>query len=173
MAAAQTGNPRGRYGTKRDPSRKRHERTSTTETVRILRLNTEGISASEIARVTGIAQQTVLAVIHRHEPTMDKALDVLKASSFEAAVQWVKSFGSASRRGEHRPMKDALVAVGVIQADPQNLGVTVIVGSGLLPSDELSTIEIAQPAIASHNITPATSVLASPYPVSVSAETDK
>ena len=39
--------------------------------------------------------------------------------------------GDAVSRGDHRPMKDLLVATGVIAPDPLAQGMVVIVGNGL------------------------------------------
>jgi len=118
---------RGRPATTKRPARKH---ASITEQIKVLDLAGQQVTQTEIARITGISQQTVSAIIARHAPTTLHALDVLKANSYKAAVDWVRSFNVAVKRGEHRPMRDALIATGVVAPDPQAQGVTVIVGSG-------------------------------------------
>jgi hypothetical protein len=88
-------------------------------------LHKRGVSMSEIARTVGISVQRVSDRVRAYT-----SLGVLQASAHQAAVDWVKSFGPARKRGEHRPMRDALIATGVIAPDPENQGITVIVGSG-------------------------------------------
>ena len=112
------------------PPRQKHKKASIAEQIAVLDLRLKGISQKEIARVTGFTQQAVSDIIARHEPTTNHALDVLKANSYKAAVDWVRSFNVAVKRGEHRPMRDALIATGVVAPDPQAQGITVIVGSG-------------------------------------------
>jgi hypothetical protein len=93
-------------------------------------LHKRGVSMSEIARTVGISVQRVSDRVRAYTSTTETALGVLQASAHQAAVDWVKSFGPARKRGEHRPMRDALIATGVIAPDPENQGITVIVGSG-------------------------------------------
>ena len=69
-------------------------------------------------------------IVARHESTTAHALGVLKAASYKAAENWVESFPKAVKRGDHRPMRDALIATGVVAPDPQHQGVTVIIGTG-------------------------------------------
>ena len=111
------------------PHRKRKHSTID-EHVTVLELAAKGISQTEIARVTGISQQAVSTICRKHEPTTSTALGVLKANAHKAAVDWIRSFNVAVKRGEHRPMRDALIATGVVAPDPQAQGITVIVGSG-------------------------------------------
>ena len=122
--------PRGKHGTKRDPNRKRGQRLSVLETVDILSLHKKGISHSEIARAMGMSVQRVSEKIRAYSSTTETALSVLQANSHLAAEEWIKTFSAARKRGEHRPMKDVLVAVGVISPDPINQGVTVVIGAG-------------------------------------------
>jgi DNA-binding CsgD family transcriptional regulator len=98
--------------------------------IQVLDLAAKGVSQTQIAKITGISQQTVSAICARHAPTTNHALKVLEANAYKAASDWVRSFGVAVKRGEHRPMRDALIATGVIAADPQTHGITVIVGTG-------------------------------------------
>jgi hypothetical protein len=110
--------------------RPKFKHATITERINVLDLATRGISQTEIARATGLRQQVVSDICRKHEPTVSTALGVLKANAHLAAEEWVKSFPKARKRGEHRPMRDCLVAVGVVAPDPINQGVTVIVGSG-------------------------------------------
>jgi hypothetical protein len=111
---------------KRPPGRK----ASVNEKIHVLNLNAEGVRQTEIARITGISQQAVSDIINRHHPTTARAMDVLRANSFKAAEDWIRSFNVAVKRGEHRPMRDVLIATGVVAPDPQAQGITVVVGSG-------------------------------------------
>ncbi len=106
------------------------KKATVNEKVHVLTLDSQGVRQLEIARITGLSQQAVSDIIARHKPTTVHALDVLKANSFKAAEDWVRSFAIAVKRGEHRPMRDALIATGVVAPDPQAQGITVIVGSG-------------------------------------------
>jgi hypothetical protein len=136
-AASAKTQDRGKYGTKRLPSRKAYTRLTPHEIVRVLRLNAEAVSSSEIARITGISHQRITDIVTKHATTTDRALDVLKANSFNAATKWIESFTHAAKRGEHRPMRDALIAVGVVAPDPLNVGIQVVIGAGdvsILPS---------------------------------------
>ncbi len=132
---------------KRAPDRKPYQHTSHAEITKILTLDADGISHSEIARAMGINQQTISKIVQRHDPTTGKALSLLKANGYKAAEDWVASFQKAVARGDHRPMKDLLVATGVIAPDPLAQGMVVIVGNGqatqthvpqgfLLPDDQ-------------------------------------
>jgi hypothetical protein len=130
------------------------KKTSISEKIRILDLDHQGVTQREIARIVGITQQSVCNIIAQHKPTTAHALDVLRANSFKAAEDWVRSFAVAVKRGEHRPMRDALIAVGVVAPDPQAQGITVVVGSGdvsISPSPQSIEAKVAsQPT---HNAT--------------------
>ena len=111
------------------PSKTRKHATIN-ERLSVLDLHIKGVSQTEIARITGFRQQRISDIISKHEPTTSHALGVLKAASYQAAVDWVASFRVAVKRGEHRPMRDALIATGVVAPDPLNQGVTVVIGAG-------------------------------------------
>jgi hypothetical protein len=130
---------RGRHGRARDPNRPRYSRINQAELLQILILNKNGLNQSEIARRTGLAQESVRETINKHASTCDQSLSVLQAASYQAAQDWVKSFPKAVKRGDHRPMRDCLIATGVVAPDAQNHGVTVIVGSGEVAISTLPT----------------------------------
>jgi hypothetical protein len=177
QAATEPSEDRGKYGTKRAPSRKPYTRTTPLEIVRVLRLHAESVSASEIARIVKLSHQQVLSLIDKHAPTEDKAMAVLKASSYDAAVKWVQSFTHAAKRGEHRPMRDALIAVGVVAPDAQNVGVTVVVGGGdvgaMHQAHSSTSIDVPTPHTEHHNPTLTAPLLEEPYAVRLSEEVDK
>jgi hypothetical protein len=117
--------------------RPKGKRADIREIVTVLDLATKGVTQTEIARITGLRQQAVSDICQRHEPTTNTALGVLKANAHQAAIDWVGSFAHARKRGEHRPMRDALIAVGVVAPDPLNVGIQVVIGAGdvsILPS---------------------------------------
>jgi hypothetical protein len=157
-AQAQPTETRGKHGTKRDPNRKRGQRLSMLETIDILALSKKGISASEISRAMGISVERVAERIRNHASTMDTALGVLQANAHQAAVAWVNSFEFARKRGEHRPMRDALIAVGVVAPDAQNVGVTVVVGGGdvgaMHAAHSSTSIDVNTVPAEHHNPTP-------------------
>ncbi len=119
-----------RRSRKRAPERRPYQHTSHAEITKILTFDADGISHSEIARSMGISQQTISEIVKRHDPTTGKALSLLKANGYKAAEDWIASFQKAVSRGDHRPMKDLLVATGVIAPDPLAQGMVVIVGNG-------------------------------------------
>jgi len=138
-------------------SRKRPagKKATVNEKIEVLTLASRGVNQREIARITGLSQQAISDIVIRHQPTTAHALDVLRANSFKAAEDWVRSFNVAVKRGEHRPMRDALIATGVVAPDPQAQGITVIVGSGdvqispTLPN--VPSIPSAAPRLGPHN----------------------
>lgn len=147
-------------GPARATDRPRHKRTSPAEIIEILGLDRKGISRTEIARVTGLSQQTVSDIVLRHAATSAHALDVLKAHDYVTAQLWLKSMPKAVKRGDHRPMRDALIATGVVAPDPQAQGVTIVLGIqgqiGLPAALQLPVIEAkvtpSEPIIASSDI---------------------
>lgn len=140
--AQATSPDRGKYGTKRAPHRKRFGRTSIAEDIEVMTLAARGVSHSDIARITGLSVQRVNARVHAAQSTTPTALGVLQAAAHQAARDWVRSFEKAAKRGEHRPMRDALIAVGVVAPDAQNVGITVIVGSGDVANVELDVVDV-------------------------------
>jgi hypothetical protein len=131
---------RGPHGRGPDPTRKPYSRITQASILQVLILNKNGLNQSEIARRTNLSQQAVCDVLDKHASTCDQSLSVLQAASFTAAQQWVNSFPKAVKRGDHRPMRDCLIATGVVAPDAQNHGVTVIVGSGEVAISTLPTL---------------------------------
>jgi len=141
--------------------RPKGKKATISEKIQILDLDQQGVRQLEIARIIGITQQSVSDIIAKHKPTTARAMDVLRANSFKAAEDWVRSFAVAVKRGEHRPMRDALIATGVVAPDPQAQGITVIVGSGdvsILPVPQSIEAKVASepthnpiPSLPSHD----------------------
>lgn len=127
--------------------RRKGQRFSVQETIEVLDLALKGVSQKEIARLTGIQQQQVSAICARHTSTTRTALSVLQANAHNAAVAWVRSFPAAVKKGEHRPMRDALIATGVIQPDATNIGVTVLLGSGVVTEGQQPTRTLLLPEL--------------------------
>lgn len=61
-----------------------------------------------------------------HKTTTQAVRDRLHAASELAADKWIQSFGPAAAKGDHRPMKDLLIASKVVDVDKGTTSPVVI-----------------------------------------------
>lgn len=113
-----------------DPERPKYRRITRDELTRIIHLNAQGVGQREISRMTGISQGHLSVVLTELTQQSERAKGTLHANQVHAAEAWIKSFSKAIKRGDHRPMKDLLIATGVID-QPQASTQNIIIGIGL------------------------------------------
>lgn len=100
----------------------------------------EGASVSEIARQTGRDRGTIANILRAEDSqsfrsqleteARDAAVQILRGNAEKAARAWGTAVGQAAEKGDHRPAKDLLLAVGAIQERGNNVpGIVVIVGT--------------------------------------------
>ena len=100
----------------------------------------DGASIAEIARQTGRDRGTIANVL-RAEDTVEfrnqleteareAALQILRGTSERAARAWGTAIAHAADKGDHRPAKDLLVAVGAISEQHDGpRGIQIIIGT--------------------------------------------
>ena len=100
----------------------------------------DGASMSEIARQTGRDRGTVANVLRAEDSltfrdqleteAREAAVQILRGTSEKAARAWGSAIGVAADRGDHRPAKDLLVAVGAISEQHDgSRGIQIIIGT--------------------------------------------
>jgi hypothetical protein len=80
----------------------------------ILRRHDSGQGPTAIASSVGSDIRTVGAVIRRYRDRAASAKALLAQSSIDAAASWLQAVPIASARGDHRPAKELLQAVGSV-----------------------------------------------------------
>lgn len=78
----------------------------------------EGLNFAEIARALNRDMSVVQNKLRPFEATTSVAGARLRANADLAVREWVKALPIAAGEGNHKPAKDLLTAVGVIQAEP-------------------------------------------------------
>lgn len=106
-----------------------YTRISTSELAKILALLDQSVSHREISRITGICQPRISEIAQETDEARRVGKHTLYANQAHAAEQWIETFPQAVKRGDHRPMKDLLIATGLIAPDPQAQGVTIVIGA--------------------------------------------
>lgn len=111
----------------------------------------QGLSNSEIARQTGRDRGTVSNVLRAEDShalreqlateAADAAVQILRGNSETAARKWVSAVSVAADKGDHRPAKDLLVAVGAISDQSELPRIAIIIGTPEHP------IRIAPPTV--------------------------
>lgn len=107
-----------------------YTRLSRAEEAQILRLSVEGLTQVQIAQQLGRSQSTISHVLADFANTTEIARKHLESRAIQAAEAWTGSMAVASEKGDHKPAKELLQAVGVVQRDgpSQAQQVQVVVG---------------------------------------------
>jgi DNA-binding CsgD family transcriptional regulator len=107
-----------------------YSRLSRAEEAQILRLSVEGLTQVQIAAQLGRSQSTVSHVLADFANTTEIARKHLESRAIQAAEAWTGSLVAAAEKGDHKPAKELLQAVGVVQKDgpSQAQQVQVVVG---------------------------------------------
>ncbi len=103
------------------------------ERVAIVQLHLAGQTNERIAAGVGCSMKAVRNVLAA-DTTQARARVVIEEAAEEAAERWVDAVGVAAAKGEHRPAKDLLAAVGVIQETAVTRPQVVIIGMGQAPA---------------------------------------
>jgi hypothetical protein len=120
------------------------------EAAKMLRLQREGLSHKQIADAVKRDLSTVYDTLRPFISTVEQARATLEAAAAPAAESWVIASKIAAAKGEHKPAKDLLAAVGAIteQAQTQVAVQVNMPGAGesgrrnAMP-DELASLDIA------------------------------
>lgn len=107
-----------------------YTRLSRAEEAQILRLSVEGLTQVQIASQLGRSQSTISHVLADFANTTEIARKHLESRAIQAAEAWTGSLTAAAEKGDHKPAKELLQAVGVVQKDgpSQAQQVQVVVG---------------------------------------------
>jgi transposase-like protein len=99
----------------------------------------DGLSVSQIARETGRDRGTIANVLRAEDShdfrsqleteARDAAVQILRGNSEKAARAWGSAIGVAADKGDHRPARDLLVAVGAIQEQNDAPRIAIIIGT--------------------------------------------
>lgn len=100
----------------------------------------DGASVSEVARQTGRDRGTIANILRAEDSqsfrsqleteAREAAVQILRGNAEKAARAWGTAIGQAADKGDHRPAKDLLLAVGAIQDHGNTApGIVVIVGT--------------------------------------------
>lgn len=107
-----------------------------------------GDSITTAAKQAGISKTTALALMKRYEAKLDAARNILAAKAPEVAEQWIASTKVAAKRGDHRPAKELLQAVGAIQSEHSvGGGITIVIGTPEKPIKITEQIIDVSPAL--------------------------
>jgi hypothetical protein len=112
-------------------------RMPTEKLVAILKLHDAGESGRQIALKVGSDGRTIAAVIKRFRDRVSTAKAMLAQSSIEMAKHWLDAVPIAAQRGDHRPAKELLQAVGAVavggvgqgQGGDVKVAIQVVVGT--------------------------------------------
>jgi transcriptional regulator with XRE-family HTH domain len=109
----------------------KYKRLTLAQEAQIVRLAAEGLLQTQIAEAIGCSQSAVSRVLSEFTSTIAAARTLLEASALQASKDWVSSLKPAAEKGDHKPAKELLQAVGVVQRDGPtgNNAVQVIVGA--------------------------------------------
>lgn len=76
-----------------------------------------GLTHQQIADALGLERSTVTKIIGDYMPTMDVARKRLEGAALGASEAWIRASRRAAKDGNHKPAKELLQAVGVVQQD--------------------------------------------------------
>jgi len=106
----------------------RYTRLSDAEKSLMLRLRfRENLSYDAIAGATKRSVSTVHEYLSKFPDRSEEALAMLKAEGPRAVEMWSAALAAAAERGDHRPMRDLLIGLGVLQDKPTAAPVAVVV----------------------------------------------
>jgi hypothetical protein len=107
-----------------------YRRLTLAQEAQIVRLAAEDLNQTQIAEVIGCSQSAISRVLSEFTNTTAAARKLLEASALQASRDWVSSLGPAAEKGDHKPARELLQAVGVVQKDgpTQAHQVQVVVG---------------------------------------------
>lgn len=108
----------------------KYKRLTLAQEAQIVRLAADDLNQTQIAEVVGCSQSAVSRVLSEFAGTMQAAKALLEANALQASKDWVSAMKPAAEKGDHRPAKELLQAIGVVQKDAPNgnQAVQVLVG---------------------------------------------
>ena len=120
----------------------------------ILKAYDAGQSVSDIAKQVNSDRRTVGGVLRQYRDRVTSAQALMAASTLDMVHAWQAAVPIASARGDHRPAKEYLQAVGAIQgpnsaatggigAGPGGVNVQVVIGmpGAPIPHDPLANLK--------------------------------
>jgi hypothetical protein len=80
-----------------------------------------------IGQALGISQSTVSRILSSYRPTLELSRKRLEAGALQAAEDWIEASANGAKQGNHKPAKELLQAVGVVQQDASSINQTLVV----------------------------------------------
>lgn len=99
------------------------------ETAFLINALQHGWTNERISRSLELSLSSVQLWRARLRPTVVEARAILESSALMSALEWRKSIPIAASKGDHKPAKDLLAAVGAIE-QAHDIGVTIQLGMG-------------------------------------------
>lgn len=106
----------------------KYQRISVGMKLRVMELDADGLTPTQIAKTLGISHQRVCDITAQHGGIKQRVQQVLNAQRVKAAEAWGRAIPKAAKKGDHRPARELLIATGdVTPLESTGSGVSVIV----------------------------------------------
>ena len=115
-----------------------------TQALQVLTLVRDGNTVAEAGAMLGISRSTAFARLRLIEDDTERGVvKLLSAKALDFAEDWSKASEKAAEKGDHRPAKDALLAIKAIEPVGENTGtnIAILIGTPEQP------IRIPSPAL--------------------------
>ena len=112
----------------------------------------DGLTVAEAGRQLGISRSTAFRRLQLITEDIDRGvINLLTAKSLDFAEDWMRASLKASEKGDHRPAKDALLAVKAIEpvGDQPGTRIAILIGTPEQPiriesPQVLDTIKVSE-----------------------------
>mgnify|MGYP001583981880 CR=1 FL=1 len=103
----------------------------------------DGLTLKESAQAAKMSRQTAWRLMRKYEGSLESASKYLATKALSFVEHWGTASEKAAAKGDHRPAKDALLAIKAIEPVGENAGtnIAILIGTPEQP------IRIPSPAI--------------------------